>query len=148
MKTFKVNVSDKIRKTSKGYKVIGNNTGKNLGTYPSRKKAEEREAQVRYFMYGKDIDEDGEASLIQARAIAKSLQESYQLAAESLSRLGVALTKIDTLTNALEHESGAFNEVRDYIDKSDRDDLESLCEKLKSSYEKMVELIEDFTSGR
>jgi len=42
-----------IRKVQGGYRVIGNNTGKNLGTFPSKAAAEKHQLQVQYFMYGK-----------------------------------------------------------------------------------------------
>jgi hypothetical protein len=34
-----------------GFRVIGNNTGKNLGTFKTEGAAKKHEQQVRYFMY-------------------------------------------------------------------------------------------------
>lgn len=40
-----------VKKVKGGYEVIGNNTGKNLGKFPSQAAAKKHEQQVRYFMY-------------------------------------------------------------------------------------------------
>lgn len=42
-----------IRKVKGGFRVIGNNTGKNLGTFPSKAAALHHQQQVQYFMYAK-----------------------------------------------------------------------------------------------
>lgn len=39
-----------IKKTKDGYRLVSH-TGKNLGTYPSKKGAEKREKQVNYFKH-------------------------------------------------------------------------------------------------
>lgn len=35
-----------------GYRVIGNQSGRNFGTYPTKTQAHKRELQVQYFKYG------------------------------------------------------------------------------------------------
>jgi hypothetical protein len=42
-----------IKKVKGGYRVIGNNTGKNLGTFKTKAAAAKHQVQVQYFMYGK-----------------------------------------------------------------------------------------------
>ena len=42
-----------IRKVSEGQWRLVSKTGRNLGTFPSRKKAEERERQVQFFKHKK-----------------------------------------------------------------------------------------------
>lgn len=42
-----------IKKVKGGYEVVGNNTGKNLGKFPTKAAAEKHQRQVQYFMYGK-----------------------------------------------------------------------------------------------
>lgn len=36
-----------------GYRVIGNQSGRNFGTFPTKAAAEKRQLQVQYFKYGK-----------------------------------------------------------------------------------------------
>ena len=38
-----------IKKTKTGYKVVSHTTGRSFGTYPSKKKAEERLKQIRRY---------------------------------------------------------------------------------------------------
>jgi hypothetical protein len=52
MKTFK----EHIVKVGDEYRLVSKKTGKNLGTYPSKAGAEQRERQVQYF---KHMKEDG-----------------------------------------------------------------------------------------
>ena len=42
-----------IKKVKEGYRLESKKTGKNLGTYKTRAKAEERERQVQYFKHKK-----------------------------------------------------------------------------------------------
>lgn len=38
-----------IIKTKKGYKVVSHTTGRSFGTYPTKKKAEKRLKEIKYF---------------------------------------------------------------------------------------------------
>ncbi len=40
-----------IRKVKSGYRLVSKNTGKNLGTYPTRAGAERREQQIQFFKH-------------------------------------------------------------------------------------------------
>jgi uncharacterized protein YycO len=51
MKTFKQFVTEHIIKVGNQYRLVSKKTGKNLGTYPSRSGAEQREREVQYFKH-------------------------------------------------------------------------------------------------
>ena len=42
-----------IRKVKGGYRVIGHKSGRNMGTYKTKKQAEERLRQIKHFSRGK-----------------------------------------------------------------------------------------------
>ncbi len=40
-----------IKKVKQGYRLVSKKSGRNLGTYPTKKQAEKREKQVNYFKH-------------------------------------------------------------------------------------------------
>ena len=44
-----------IKKTKAGYKVVSHITGRSFGTYPSKKKAEERLKQIKRYAKNKEV---------------------------------------------------------------------------------------------
>jgi hypothetical protein len=128
---MKVNeiIVEHIVKVKDGYRLVSKKSGKNLGTYPTRAGAENREREVQYFKHaGESVELEEEFNLIES--IIDTLAERNQVDSEVIWEDMESLTDDELYVFAVTQEP--VNEDWQKVNKRDKTD--GMSRKAVASY--------------
>jgi hypothetical protein len=130
---MKVNeiIVEHIVKVKDGYRLVSKKSGKNLGTYPTRAGAENREREVQYFKHaGESIDPQIEEEFNLIESIIEDLAVRNQVDAEIIWEDIESLTDDELYVFAVTQEP--VNEDWQKVNKKDKTD--GMSKKAVASY--------------